>query len=123
MPDLFIMVTHLAPEPNRVGGTCRAYDDRMKERLTISVDPTLAEAAADAVAAGRAESVSAWVTEAMRDRMAKDHRLEALADAISGYEAEHGEITDEEMAEQVRADRDAAGRERSGRRGGGRGAA
>lgn len=94
----------------------------MKERLTISVDPALAAAAADAVAAGRAESVSAWVAAAMRDRMAKEHRLEALADAVAAYEAEHGEITGEEMAKQARADREAARGGRPGRRRG-RGAA
>lgn len=88
----------------------------MKERLTISVDAGLAEAAASAVADGRAESVSAWVADAMRAQVAKERRLAALADAIAGYEAEHGEITDEELAEQARADRDAAAGVRAGRR-------
>jgi hypothetical protein len=88
----------------------------MKERLTISVDPGLAAAAADAVADGRAESVSAWVADAMQAQVAKERRLAALAEAIVGYEAEHGEITDEELAEQARSDRDAAASVRAGRR-------
>lgn len=94
----------------------------MKERLTISVDAPLAAAAAQAVADGQVESMSAWVGEAMRDRVAKERRLAALAEAISAYEAEHGEITDDEVAEQARADRDVAAAVRAGRRPG-RGAA
>jgi Arc/MetJ-type ribon-helix-helix transcriptional regulator len=91
----------------------------MKERLTISVDAGLAAAAAEAVAEGRAESVSAWVGEAMREHAAKERRLAALAEAIGDYEAEHGEITEEEMADQLRDDRDAAAavRARRGPRG------
>jgi Arc/MetJ-type ribon-helix-helix transcriptional regulator len=88
----------------------------MKERLTISVDADLAAAVAEAVADGRAESVSAWVGEAIREHVAKERRLAALAELISDYEAEHGEITDQEMAEQARADRDAAAAVRAGRR-------
>ena len=88
----------------------------MKERLTISIDASLAAAAAEAVADGRAESVSAWVGNAMRERVAKERRLGALADAVARYEAEHGEITEDELAEQARADRDAAAAVRAGRR-------
>jgi hypothetical protein len=88
----------------------------MKERLTISVDAELAAEAAGAVADGRAESVSGWVAQAMKDRIAKERRLTALADAVAAYEREHGEITDEELAEQVRADRDAAADVRAKRR-------
>jgi hypothetical protein len=88
----------------------------MKERLTISIDAELAAAAAGAVADGRADSVSAWVGEAMRERVAKERRLVALAEVLADYEAEHGQITDEELAEQARADRDAAAAVRAGRR-------
>mgnify|MGYP006316759721 FL=1 len=75
-----------------------------------------AAGAAAAVAGGRAESVSAWVGNAMRERVAKERRLGALADAVARYEAEHGEITEDELAEQARADRDAAAAVRAGRR-------
>ncbi len=88
----------------------------MKERLTISVDASLAAAAAAAVADGRAESVSAWVGNAMRERADKERRLEAMAEAVAQYEAEHGEITEDELAEQARADRDAAAAVRAARR-------
>jgi hypothetical protein len=79
-----------------------------KERLTVTVDPELAEAGNRAVAAGNADSLSAWVNEALSDRVLKDRRLEALALAVSAYEAEFGEITKEEMALQVRLDRERA---------------
>jgi hypothetical protein len=79
-----------------------------KERLTVSVDADLAAAGAAAVAAGRADSVSAWVNDALVERAAKERRLAALADAVAAYESEFGTITDEELADQARADRDAA---------------
>ena len=79
-----------------------------KERLTVTVDPHLVEAANDAVADGRAESLSAWVNLALAERAAKDRRLRAMGDAIATYEAQFGEITAEELAAQRRADRGAA---------------
>ena len=74
----------------------------------MSVDPEFAAAGAAAVAEGRAESVSAWVNDALADRAAKDRRLAALAAAVVSYEAEHGVIDPDELTEQARADRDAA---------------
>lgn len=95
----------------------RSYDERMtKERITVSVDAELAAVAAAAVSEGRAESVSAWIGEAMREKAAKDRRLIALAEAVRAYEAEHGMIDDDEIASQARADRDAAATARSRRR-------
>ena len=79
-----------------------------KRRVTITVDEELIDAAAAASAAGDAGSVSAWISEAMAQRVARDRRLAALADLISTYEAEHGEITEDELADQEQADRDAA---------------
>jgi hypothetical protein len=79
-----------------------------KERLTVTVDPELVEAGNRAVAAGGVDSLSAWVNEALGARALKDRRLEALALAVSAYEAEFGEITKEEMALQVRLDRERA---------------
>ena len=69
----------------------------IKQRLSASVDADLIAAAADAVARGRFDSVSAWVNEALRLKLAQDRRLEALAAFVGAYEAEHGEITLEEM--------------------------
>lgn len=85
-----------------------------KDRLTVSVDAELAAAGASAVAEGRAESVSAWVNDALADKAAKDRRLAALAGAVAAYEAEHGSITPDEIVEQARADRDAAAATRAG---------
>jgi hypothetical protein len=79
-----------------------------KERLTVTVDPELVEAATRAVASGSADSLSSWVNQALSDRALKDRRLEALAAAVAVYEAEFGEITDEEQALQLRADREGA---------------
>lgn len=79
-----------------------------KERLTVTVDPALLRAAQEAVASGRADSVSAWVSRALSDRVEKERRLSAMAEAIAAYEAEFGVISDEEMAEQRRADRTSA---------------
>ena len=68
-----------------------------KQRLSASVDADLIEAAEDAVARGRFESVSAWVNEALRLKLAQERRLEALAAFVAAYENEHGEITPEEI--------------------------
>ena len=68
-----------------------------KERLSASVDGDLIEAAEDAVARGRFDSVSAWVNDALRLKLVHDRRLEALAAFVGAYEAEHGEIADEEI--------------------------
>lgn len=37
--------------------------------------------------------------EALRSQVERDRRLRALDEFIRGYEAEHGELTAEEMAE------------------------
>ncbi|CAN5863341.1 hypothetical protein BH11GEM1_BH11GEM1_20340 [soil metagenome] len=79
-----------------------------KERLTVTVDRTLLAAGNQAVADGRADSLSAWVNVALADRAAKERRLAAMLDAVACYEAECGEISDREMAAQAREDRSAA---------------
>lgn len=96
-----------------------------KERLTVTVDPDLVEAAQRAVREGRAESLSGWVNAALGDRATRDRRLETLAQVVADYEAEFGQISAEEMESLQRADREAAvvvrgersGASRSGRRG------
>jgi hypothetical protein len=79
-----------------------------REKLTVTVDPALIRAGQAAVAAGHAESVSAWVNLALAERAAKERRLEAMRDAIAAYEAEAGEISPEELSAQARADRESA---------------
>jgi len=73
-----------------------------KQRLSASVDADLLAAAEAAAASGRAATVSAWVNDALRLKLEHDHRLQALAAFLSTFEAEHGEITREEMQRAVR---------------------
>jgi hypothetical protein len=68
-----------------------------KRRRSASVDAELLEAAEAAVSGGDADSVSAWVNDALRLKLTHDARLAALASFIGAYEADHGEITDEEI--------------------------
>jgi Arc/MetJ-type ribon-helix-helix transcriptional regulator len=68
-----------------------------KSRLSVTVDEDLIAASQAAVAAGEAESVSAWVNDALHQKAEHDRRLRAIDDFIADYEAEHGEITEEEM--------------------------
>ncbi len=63
----------------------------------MSIDLELAETARRAVAAGRADSISSWVSEAMRRQADHDARLQALDVFIAEFESEHGSITDEEV--------------------------
>ncbi|MDN5870425.1 MAG: hypothetical protein L0H73_06860 [Nitrococcus sp.] len=68
-----------------------------KQRLSASVDPELIAAAEEAVAHGKAASVSAWVNEALRLKIEHDRRLSALTSFVAAYELEHGEISQEEI--------------------------
>lgn len=80
-----------------------------KQRVTVTVDEVLLDAAGMAVSEGRARSVSEWVGQAMAQRLDRDTRLAVLGRLVEEYEAEHGFITGDEIAEQVQEDRDAAG--------------
>lgn len=66
------------------------------------MDADLVAVAQQAVAQGRAESVSAWVNEALRLKAAHDRRLRALEEFVAAFETEHGEITEAEMREAAR---------------------
>ena len=68
-----------------------------KTRLSAAVDTHMLEAVQAAVAAGEAESVSAYVNDALRLKAQHDRRLRGIDDFIAAYEAEHGVITEEEM--------------------------
>jgi hypothetical protein len=74
-----------------------------KARLSATVDADLIEASQAAVAAGETESVSAWVNDALRLKIEHDRRLRGIDDFIAAYEAEHGEITDQDMDAAYRA--------------------
>jgi hypothetical protein len=84
------------------------YMTKRKARLTVTVDAELVAAGNAAVEEGVADSLSAWVNEALAARAERDRRLAAMSDAIAAYEAEFGEITEAEIAAQHRADRAAA---------------
>lgn len=72
----------------------QCYASSMRTRVTVTVDEDAVRAAEDAVAAGRAPSVSAWVASAMSERA---HR-ENLAVVLAEIRAELGPATDEETA-------------------------
>ena len=50
-----------------------------------------------AVSGGDVENLSAWVNEALTRQAEHDRGLRALAEFIAEYEAEHGEITQDDM--------------------------
>lgn len=79
-----------------------------KRRLSASVDAELMAVAQQAVTAGHAESLSAWVNDALRLKADHDRRLQALDEFLAAYEAEHGEITEEEMRDAARRARERA---------------
>ena len=88
---------------------CGQYDEHMtRDRLSATVEGELLEAARRAVAEGRAESVSAWVNDALRLKADHDRRLRGLEEFIAAYEAEHGVITEEEIRETTRRLRERA---------------
>jgi hypothetical protein len=74
-----------------------------KIRLSASVDADLLAAAEQATARGEARTISAWVNDALRLKLDHDRRLRALAAFIAAEEAEHGEITEDEIARVRRA--------------------
>lgn len=74
-----------------------------KRRLSVSIDGELVDAARAAVEQGEADSVSAWVGSAMRDRTERDRKLRLMGEWIKDYETEHGEITEAEMDAAERA--------------------
>jgi len=83
------------------------YDKSMKsrDRLSASVDPQLLAAGHAAVAEGRAQSLSAWVNDALKLKADHDRRMAALDAFLASFEAEHGQITEDEIAEATRRTR------------------
>jgi hypothetical protein len=79
-----------------------------RERLSATVEAELLAAGRAAVAEGRAESLSAWVNDALRRQADHDRRMQALDEFLAGYEAEHGEITEDEIREAERRTRSRA---------------
>jgi len=79
-----------------------------KRRLSASVDAELVAVAQEAVTEGHAESISAWVNDALRLKADRDRHLQALDDFLAAYESEHGEITGDEMRDAARRARERA---------------
>jgi hypothetical protein len=52
--------------------------------------------------------MSAWVNDALRLKAEHDQRMAAMDEFLTAYEAEHGEITDREIADAVRRARSRA---------------
>jgi len=73
-----------------------------KQRLSASVDSEHLQVARVAVEEGRAESISAWVNDALRLKAEHERRMEALDSFLANYEAKHGAITDAEIDDAVR---------------------
>jgi hypothetical protein len=73
-----------------------------KARLSASVDRDLLAAGQAAVAAGTAENLSAWVNDALRRQAEHDARMMALGELVASFEADHGPITDAEVADATR---------------------
>ena len=73
--------------------------------MSVTVNRALVQAANEAVASGRASSLSTWVNAALAERAAKEQRLRAMAKAVAAYEARFGEISTAELIAQQRQDR------------------
>lgn len=79
-----------------------------RERLSATVEAGLLAAGRAAVTEGRAESLSAWVNDALRRQAEHDRRMQSLDEFLEAYEAEHGVITDEEIRAATRRSRSRA---------------
>jgi Arc/MetJ-type ribon-helix-helix transcriptional regulator len=73
-----------------------------KQRLSASVDAELLQSAQSAVNEGRADSISAWVNDALRLKAEHERRMTALDAFLGAYELKHGVVTDSEIDEAVR---------------------
>ncbi|PZS38408.1 MAG: hypothetical protein DLM62_13925 [Pseudonocardiales bacterium] len=54
------------------------------ERITVSLPPEVLAAARVAVDAGAADNLSAFVADALRDRLSRTHSLDQLARVLGG---------------------------------------
>ncbi len=77
--------------------------------MSVSFDLELGESIR-AGATASAQSVSAWLAQAARDRI----RLEALGEAVASWEEAYGPLSEAEVADATRVLERAAGRRRRG---------
>jgi DNA-binding transcriptional regulator WhiA len=74
----------------------------VKRRLSASVDADLLAAVEAAAKQAEIANVSAWVNEALRLKLEHDQALAQFGNVITDFEAEHGEITNDEIEGAVR---------------------
>ncbi len=67
------------------------------DKLSVSFEPDLGDAVRSA-AAQAGKPVSSWLAEAAASKL----RAEALTDFLAGWEAEHGALTTQEVAQAER---------------------
>ncbi len=65
-------------------------------KVTVSLDPAIAERARRDVADGKAKSVSAWLNDAARVRMHDEDLVAVLSDL---FEATGGPLSEQELAQ------------------------
>jgi hypothetical protein len=64
-------------------------------KVSVSLDPVVAERAREDIAAGKAKSLSAWLNEAGRARVERDDLSVVLADI---FDASGGPLSEQELA-------------------------
>jgi tellurite resistance protein len=79
-----------------------------RERLSATVESELLTAGRHAVAEGRAESLSAWVNDALARQTEHDKKLRAMREFLRDYQDEFGQFTQQEIQEITRRTRDRA---------------
>jgi hypothetical protein len=73
----------------------KARSERTTRKVAVSLEKGLADAIEEAAARENGGNVSGWLAEAARERL----RLNAMREALARYEAAHGVITEEQLAE------------------------
>jgi hypothetical protein len=85
-----------APESPKKGASRRDTHKRVaSKKLAVSFEGGLADRIQRAATEQTAGNVSAWLAEAARERL----RLQAARTLLHEYEAEHGVITKDELAQ------------------------
>lgn len=86
------------------------FDVAQRQKRSVSLPADLASAI-DEAAAASGTTFSAWVTETASHRL----RLEAGRQGVAAWEAEHGPLSEKELAEGLARARELLGRSRSKR--------
>jgi hypothetical protein len=85
-------------------------DMAQREKRSVSLPPELAKAI-DEAAAASGTTFSAWITKTVSHRL----RLEADRRGVAAWEAEHGPLSEKELAEGLARARELLGRSKSNR--------